>query len=230
MPKQAGITKDEWWGFSSQYGWVVLDRKIATNRPGKSGKLVFLRCSDWVRFEDDRERWDRPYYIFSERYLEALNENEASVERAALEKLKDEYQKTKEEFYSSVVQERHRQFLEKSGRIAPETVRAKKTNRASYCWNCKQPVDNSIDLECSGCGWIICGSCGACGCTYGASETTYRPGERAEESPPQERPPPLARDEKIFSSFKDARQYAKENPGYKLSRTGDGNSWKVESA
>jgi hypothetical protein len=231
MSTQAAIVKDEWWGFSSEHGWVVLDREIATNRPGKTGKLIFLCCSNWVRYEDERERWDRPYYIFSERYLESLNEKDVIVAREILASLKDEYQKRKEEFYSSVVQERHRQFLANAGRSAPKTVRARKKSRASYCWNCRQPVDNSIDLECSGCGWIICGSCGACGCTYGANETNCRLSELAEGSPHQESNlPPSVMDEKIFSSFKDASQYAKDNPGSKLSRINDGNAWKVESA
>ena len=231
MSTQAAIVKDEWWGFSSEHGWVVLDRKIATNRPGKTGKLVFLRCSDWVRYEDEREKWDRPYYTFSERYLESLNEKDAIVARELLASLKDEYQKKKEEFYSSVVQERHRQFLEKSGRTVPGTVRARKENRASYCWNCKMPVDNSIDLECSGCGWIICGSCGACGCTYKANEGNYPPSELVEEPISQvDSCSPSAENEKIFFSFRDASKYAKENPGSKLSRTNDGNAWKVESA
>lgn len=231
MSEQATIVKDEWWGFSSEHGWVVLDRKIATNRPGKNEKLVFLRCSDWVRYEDEREKWDRPYYIFSERHLEALNEKDAIVAREVLTSLKEEYQKKKEEFYSSVVQERHREFLENAGRTAPQTVKARKENRASYCWNCKRPVDNSIDLECSGCGWIICGSCGACGCTYGGKEPNYRPSEQAEGQLPQvSSPPQTVEDAKVFISFREASQYAKENPGSKLSRTNDGNAWKVESA
>ena len=34
----------------------------------------------------------------------------------------------------------------------------------SHCYACKTTVDNSHDLECARCGWIICGHCGACGC------------------------------------------------------------------
>ncbi len=37
-------------------------------------------------------------------------------------------------------------------------------HRVSHCYACKTTVDNSYDLECAGCGWIICGHCGACGC------------------------------------------------------------------
>ena len=231
MSKQATTVNDEWWGFSSEHGWVVLDRKIATNRPGKFGKLVFLRCSDWMPYEVERGKWDRPYYTFAERVVEALNEKDAIVAREVLTSLMEEYQKKKEAFYSLVVQERHRQFLENAGRSAQQTVRARKKNRASFCGDCKQSLDNSIDLECTGCGWIVCGYCGACGPTCGAKEPNYRPTEPAEGYLPHViSSPQSAGDEKVFRSFTEARQYAKENPGLRLSRTNDGNAWKVGSA
>jgi len=167
MSAEINQGNDEWWGFSSKYGWVVLDRNIDANRPGKSVRLLFLRCDGWIRYEEDRDRWVPPHYYFSERYIEKLSEKEVLVARAHLRNLKQEYKVRKEDNYLSVVQERHRQFMSKAGRIAPESKRASKKNRVSHCWSCKQPVDNTIDLECSACNWIICGSCGACGCTYG---------------------------------------------------------------
>jgi hypothetical protein len=227
MSNRTKQIKDEWWGFSPEHGWVVLDRKIATNCPGKGGKLIFLCCKDWTRYEEDRKRWEPPYYYFSDRYLETLNEIGALEAQHALNDLKDKYKHKKEEFYSSVVQDRHRQFLEDAGRIAPETRKARKKNRASYCWNCKQPVDNSIDLECSACGWIICGSCGACGCTYGGCVSNHKNPDVYEEHSRQYETQAVSQS-LVFQSFKEASQYAKKNPGLKLSRTNDGNGWKIE--
>lgn len=40
-----------------------------------------------------------------------------------------------------------------------------KIHRVTHCYACKKPLDNSIDLECVACGWIIC-KCGACGCGW----------------------------------------------------------------
>lgn len=40
---------------------------------------------------------------------------------------------------------------------------ASKPPRATHCWACKMPLSTASDLECVGCGWIVCG-CGACGC------------------------------------------------------------------
>jgi hypothetical protein len=38
-------------------------------------------------------------------------------------------------------------------------------SRVSYCWFCKLKINNTVDLECIACGWILC-NCGACGCGY----------------------------------------------------------------
>ncbi len=227
MSSENKTIKDEWWGLSPEHGWVVLDRNIATNRPGKAGKLIFLRCKDWSSYEEERKRWDPPYYFFSDRYLETLSGNEALEAQKSLNAIKAEYKHKKVEFYSSVVQERHRQFLEDAGRVAPEIRKARKKSRASYCWNCKQQVDNSIDLECSACGWIICSSCGACGCTYGGSVSNHANPEVREENLPNNECQIISQSS-VFQSFKEASQYAKENPGLKLSRTNDGSGWKVE--
>jgi hypothetical protein len=37
--------------------------------------------------------------------------------------------------------------------------------RLTHCYRCKNHLDNAVDVECSGCGWIVC-HCGACGCAY----------------------------------------------------------------
>ena len=38
-------------------------------------------------------------------------------------------------------------------------------HRIAHCWNCKTPLESGVNIECAGCGWIIC-KCGACGCGY----------------------------------------------------------------
>ncbi|MEM0516714.1 hypothetical protein WCN91_15070 [Pseudoalteromonas sp. YIC-827] len=38
--------------------------------------------------------------------------------------------------------------------------------RASHCYSCKSLVDNSQDIECKACDWIVCSHCGVCGCGY----------------------------------------------------------------
>ena len=61
----------------------------------------------------------------------------------------------------------HANFLASRG-LPPQTLRRstrERSHRITHCWSCKSPLDNSIDLECPACNWIIC-ACGACGCGW----------------------------------------------------------------
>ncbi len=227
MTKETKATSDEWWGFSSHHGWVVLDRRIATNRPESLGDLVFLRCRDWAQYEEDRNNWDPPTYTFSDRYLETLSRADALEAKKVLVRFQDKYKANKDEYYASVVQEQHKNFFKARGGIAPETRQAQNKSRASVCWNCKKSVNNSVDLECLACGWIVCGSCGACGfrCEQaGFSDRTYDPSDE----PTKHEEPKLASQNNVFKSFREAADYASAHQELTLSRTNNGNAWKVE--
>lgn len=66
---------------------------------------------------------------------------------------------------NSSLEERHKQFLRERG--LPDNVMRSATgnrsHRVTHCWSCKSHLDNSVDVECVSCMWIIC-VCGACGC------------------------------------------------------------------
>ena len=78
----------------------------------------------------------------------------------------------KEQFQSEIesirreIERNHRQHLASRG-LPFRGVREPnpRHHRVTHCWNCKGHLDNLVDVECSACGWIICG-CGACGCGY----------------------------------------------------------------
>ena len=61
----------------------------------------------------------------------------------------------------------HANFLHARGLPAQELRRVthRRSHRVTHCYACKELLDNSIDLECTACNWIIC-SCGACGCGW----------------------------------------------------------------
>jgi hypothetical protein len=165
----------DWWGYSKNYGWVVLDRKIPMNKPGKMGKLIFIRCHDWNSYEEDRNKWEPPLYIFFERYIESLP---TKLKNNAFEKFnyyKKEYDLKRKDLYKEIVSkiqisisEKNNNFLNKFKLQSRGVKRSRyhRIHRTSGCWYCKYPVDNAVDFECIGCGWIICERCGACGCAY----------------------------------------------------------------
>lgn len=41
-----------------------------------------------------------------------------------------------------------------------------RTHRTTHCYECKQPLESSLHVECNSCNWLIC-YCGACGCGFG---------------------------------------------------------------
>jgi len=61
--------------------------------------------------------------------------------------------------------EKHAQYLSSRGLTNDGTRIASngRLHRTPPCWRCKKHLDNSFDIECALCGWIIC-NCGACGC------------------------------------------------------------------
>jgi hypothetical protein len=64
--------------------------------------------------------------------------------------------------------ERHRERLKRLGKeyhgVRPAT-RDPLRRRVTHCYSCRERLDNSVDIECVSCNWILC-KCGACGCGY----------------------------------------------------------------
>lgn len=63
--------------------------------------------------------------------------------------------------------EYHSYFLEKIGKpnLGYIDNAVPKMKRVTHCYSCKQTLDNSVNIECKACSWIIC-PCGACGCGW----------------------------------------------------------------
>jgi hypothetical protein len=68
------------------------------------------------------------------------------------------------------LEEKHQERLARLGKeyrgVRPATSGLGR-RRVTHCYACLRELDNSADIECVACGWILC-SCGACGCGYGA--------------------------------------------------------------
>jgi hypothetical protein len=80
-------TLAEWWGFSKDHGWVILDREIPCNTPGTRGELMFFRCRDEKIFFLKWELWKLPAYQYAPNHLRALPEAAAAEARAEYEDL-----------------------------------------------------------------------------------------------------------------------------------------------
>jgi hypothetical protein len=78
----------QWWGYSKEHGWVILDRGIPANAPGLKADLLFLRCRDAMIFGAKRESWNPPLYRFAPNYIRDLPPPASDEAAAELEALK----------------------------------------------------------------------------------------------------------------------------------------------
>lgn len=78
----------QWWGYSKEHGWVVLDRTVPCNVPGLKVDLLFLRCRDATTFSEKREHWIPPRYRFAPNYIHELASPDAEAATVELANLK----------------------------------------------------------------------------------------------------------------------------------------------
>lgn len=72
----------EWWGYSEEHGWVVLDRSLTRNAPGLLEDLMFFRCRDATTFLENRKHWNPPAYRYAPKYVTELSQEAAAVAAA----------------------------------------------------------------------------------------------------------------------------------------------------
>ena len=87
----------QWWGYSKEHGWVVLDRTVPSNAPALGVDLLFLRCRDATIFSEKRERWIPPHYRFAPNHILDLppaDADAATVELASLRARWPEFERT----------------------------------------------------------------------------------------------------------------------------------------
>ena len=127
------------------------------------------------------KRWKRGYgeaWLADEkRYYESRKFREAEQENQRLKREQDRLDRARWEAEAAAEStrlakltpaERHKERLEKLGKeylgVRPATHDPLR-RRVTHCYVCRKHLDNSIDIECVKCDWILC-TCGACGCGF----------------------------------------------------------------
>ena len=111
----------QWWGYSKEHGWVVLDRTIPCNVPGLKVDLLFLRCRDAATFSEKREHWIPPRYRFAPNHIRELAPSDADAAVVELAKLKVRWPE-----FAREIQLVHREGQE---RLAATRVEEEKTRK-----------------------------------------------------------------------------------------------------
>ncbi|MDH5537701.1 MAG: hypothetical protein OEZ08_19285 [Betaproteobacteria bacterium] len=110
----------QWWGYSKEHGWVVLDRRVPSNIPGLNVEILFLRCRDATTFYATRESWNPPAYQFAPNYLRELSPPDSDEAAAELEALKARWPEFEREI-QRVCQEEEKRA--ESARVEEEKAR-----------------------------------------------------------------------------------------------------------
>lgn len=143
-----------WLARHSQLGVVLLDE---SNQHG----VVEGRLRAYVLASDAIEEFDRS------EFRSALTGEVTDAEFVEIANRYNQFKTAVNLPLKAPVDVAHRNFLRKRG-LPEQQLRARqsaKRSRATHCYSCRTKLDNSIDVECSQCGWIIC-VCGACGCGW----------------------------------------------------------------
>lgn len=111
----------QWWGYSKEHGWVVLDRSIPANAPGLKKDLLFLRCRDITTFTVKRESWTPPSYRFAPNHIRELAPLEADAAAAELEALKVRWPEFERE-----IQREYRETAEQAEAVRVQEEKARK--------------------------------------------------------------------------------------------------------
>ena len=111
----------QWWGYSSEHGWVILDREIPVNSPGMRGDLLFFRCRDGKVFHLKREQWNRPAYQYAPNYVNAQPPSMTAGAGAELEALMQRWP----EFQLDIRRQHQEIADERAAELRAEAKRAK---------------------------------------------------------------------------------------------------------
>jgi len=148
-----------WLAHHSKLGLVLLDE---SNQDG----VAEGRLRAYLFESNATEEFDRS------EFRSALAGEVTDAEFVAIANRYNQFKATVELPIKAPVDVAHRNFLRKRG-LPEQPLRARRLenrSRATHCYSCRTGLDNSIDVECSKCGWILC-ACGACGCGWSRRAT-----------------------------------------------------------
>ncbi|MCL1143214.1 EH signature domain-containing protein [Shewanella gaetbuli] len=76
-----------WIGYSSYYGWVILDRNLIQNQSGRKNSLLFQTYPGEKIFSVERANWNEPQFIYADKYVGVASDKDL----AQLAKLLERY-------------------------------------------------------------------------------------------------------------------------------------------
>ncbi len=160
-----------------KYVPAVVRSLIRTNRDPDVAAVAAAAFETWKQGRG-REWLETQSNYYAERRAIETRENAAKASErerlAQLERAREELAllqlrrlAAEREDARETLVKRHKEALEAAGQtyLGVRKQSAPRNRRITHCYACKVHLDNSIDIECAACSWILC-LCSACGCGY----------------------------------------------------------------
>lgn len=140
--------------------------EVATSHIAAYLQWHTLHGAAWI--EDERRYYASRAVREAEQEQKRIKREQERLERLERERVETERAAEAERIARLTLPQRHKELIENLGKkylgVRPAAHDPRRL-RITHCYSCKQHLDNSINLECVSCNWILC-NCGACGCGY----------------------------------------------------------------
>ncbi len=174
----------EHWFYVDEHGWFIADLSDPINQSEHATKAIVQQVTTAKTIEVNRRVFDA---VQEQDWLVVCKERDCFDDFVDLHKQwnlrnreeRDRKKREEEERLRLLIElfkqipkydtrQRHRLIIQAKGDRykgvrSPEEVQASSYRRHARCWNCHKYLDNYAELQCKGCGWMLC-KCGACGC------------------------------------------------------------------
>ena len=156
---------------------AVVRTLIQTNPDPEVSALAATAFETW-KYAKAKDWLEEEFKYYAKRRAKEARENAARATKqervSQTERAREELARlqrnrlaaTREDARETLV-ERHQEALKATGGtyLGVRKQTAPRDRRVTHCYSCREHLDNSIDIECAACGWILC-LCSACGCGY----------------------------------------------------------------
>ena len=158
------------------YAVVKLGSEIYLRQLGSAytlpdGDVVIFRVSsrnpaEWepmlVQFLEARKKYPPIMH-----YISGLDKKEEQKWSKFTSDIKEIAEKNDRILQTKIAKIKNEKFRNENPNSSNEDYITNITRRyENHCWQCHAPVDSQSELGHKVCGWLICSTCGACGCGY----------------------------------------------------------------
>lgn len=138
-------------------GHELCDSFLYTPAPSTFGSYHSVPLYNFFR---DKEKFFEWYCSYSDA---SLKSSRASVPAAYIDYFR--YERVTED---QILRVKNIKVLpkQKNVRELMDEFLANRKPRTPHCFSCHTNLNSDVNKKCSACGWLICPTCGSCGCNY----------------------------------------------------------------